>query len=152
LKAQHIAAFQMHLGEQIPQIRLKPEDELHFPTYHSRDITQQIIYDFENAMYSVPKKIPKGEGYLAPQLLNLDAMDFDSQKHESANQVLWDVSVEMIEEKPSAKTGSSSEILNTSLNGTSSRTPVPVATIPIVETYLPPKSSFVPNTLTDNPW
>ncbi|KAJ3301650.1 hypothetical protein HDV03_000529 [Kappamyces sp. JEL0829] len=169
LKAQQIAAFQMHLADQIPQFKIKPAKDLSFPPYVGREVTQQIIYDFENAMYRLPKTLPRGKGYSAPQNLNLDDLHLDDfasgAPSKSADELLWDTPIEateaqskplVLEHKTAAQT---SGPLWTAFASTES---TPVSSVVDLNATAAPASepsvssasrpSLLPTHLADNPW
>ena len=76
----------------------------------NNEITQQVLLDFESALYTVPKEVTYANPYPAPELLNMDSLqlnDFQgpvsplkqpptsvtTSKAASNNELLWDVAV-----------------------------------------------------------
>jgi hypothetical protein len=135
-KAMVIAEYGLHLSDQIPQTNYSGRDTFPTGSFVAKDITQQIMADFDAALYTTNQNIKRNSrsnDYLAPQLLNVaPAPDYPGPK---------------LPPRAKQDTGVGNVNLQSPLQPSSSGQFAEASIAPSAE----PKPTL-PNYLEDNPW
>lgn len=144
-KAMVIAEYGLHMTDQIPQTNYTGRDTFPTGSFVAKDITQQIMADFDAALFSACQNIkqPRSNDYLAPQMLNMDfpAPDYPGPKlppRKPATNLVWDASVEASDLQAPIQSSSSGQRQD--------------STQPNVAPSAEPIRPALPNYLEENPW
>jgi Eisosome component PIL1 len=139
-KAMVIAEYGLHMSDQIPQTNYSGRDTFPTGSFVAKDITQQIMADFDAALYNTNQNIklnPRSNDYLAPQLLNMPpAPDYPGPK---------------LPARAKQDTGVGNVNLQSPLQASSSGQ-CAQASITIAPSAEPSAKPSLPNYLEDNPW